>query len=120
MHDLPTLFSQNAPGVHDVEINVIDEKGDGGAYHQYLVRSGKKDAQLIRFQKGPVNEAGLNGLTQEALLAIVEHRLECFQQGDFASDYNAEALGFVRYALSALHRRTQDRMNRNVEGTSRR
>ena len=31
----------------------------------------------------PIKEFGINGITQEDLLRVVEHRLECFQEGDF-------------------------------------
>ena len=35
----------------------------------------------ITFQHGPIKEVGRNGLTNEALLAIVIDRLECAQAG---------------------------------------
>ena len=70
----------------------------------------------IIFQNGPIKEQGINGVTQEILLAIVEHRLACFQSGPFASAYNAEALNHVGQALAALKRRTEDRLARGVEG----
>ena len=112
------LTDQNAKGHEgEVVIAVIDEPGAGGANHQYVVSAGK-DAQLVRFQNGPVKEDGLNGLTHEALLAILIDRLECFQAGDYPSKYNELALVACREALFHLHSRTYDRDNRNVEGTS--
>lgn len=63
-------------------------------------------------------EVGPNGLTNEALLAIVEDRLEGFQQGRFACQLNAEALSHVRAALNLLRVRTEDRICRGVQGKS--
>ena len=99
----PVVTSQNAPGTNDVQIDVIDNKGDGGAYHRYRVVTGDV-TQFIQFQKGP-KENKLNGLTIEALLAICQHRLECFQAGNFACDVNALALRGINDALQALHAR---------------
>jgi hypothetical protein len=49
-------------------------------------------------------------------LAIDIDRLEAFQAGPFANVYNAEALVHCKAAMAALHRRTTDRIARNVEG----
>lgn len=57
-----------------------------------------------------------NGVTNEALLAIVIDRLEGFQRGPFACEENADALGSCRDAMLFLRSRTLDRMERGVEG----
>jgi len=110
-----------------LEINVLDEPGPGGASHHYCVYHPWDDyneelnasmAQHIHFQKGPILENGVNGVTQEALLAIVIDRLEGFQSGDYANDYNQQALEHCRSALDALKGRTEERIARGVEGTS--
>lgn len=122
-----------------LEINVLDEKGPGGAHHMYQITNlditknasyvacngaepsnydGPEDSQWIMFQNGPIKEVGVNGVTHEALLAIVIHRLECFQAGPFASAYNEQALQHCKLALLALKLRTRDRINRGVEGTT--
>lgn len=116
-----------------LRITVLDEPGSGGANHVYAI-SGMElqrntaalsspdplddDAATIIFQCGPINEHGVNGITQEVLLAIVADRLECFQAGPFASDYNAKALEHVKAAQESLLQRTRDRMARGVEGRS--
>ena len=71
----------------------------------------------IRFQDGPIPVVGTNGVTHEALTAVLIDRLEHFQAGPFACDQNAEALGHYRFALAALKRRTEARLARGVEGT---
>lgn len=71
----------------------------------------------IRFQNGGIAVAGINGISQEALLAIVEDRLSCFENGPFACEENALALEYVRKAMQVLHDRTLKRVSRGVEGT---
>lgn len=104
-------------------IRVMDEPGSGGANHYYLIshpapgREHESVGHDIFFQNGPIKEAGVNGISQEALLAIVQDRLESFQAGPFATPDNAEALTHVHMAIEILHRRTKERMARGVEGT---
>lgn len=100
-----------------IEIQVIDEPGAGGAHHVYDVCSGSEYV-TIKFQNGPINENGVNGLTQEALLAIVADRLRCFQSGPFSCRENALALTKVEEAQHWLQQRTLERMRRGVEGTT--
>lgn len=75
-----------------------------------------KPQLVIGFQNGPIAEAGVNGITHEALLAILIDRLECFQAGPYASSYNEQALIACRAAQEALLSRTRSRMARGVEG----
>jgi len=100
-------------------ILVLDEPGAGGANHQYRVL-GAPDSGVsvdIGFQNGPIAEAGVNGLTQEVLLAIVCDRLRSFQSGPFACRENALALTKIEEAQHWLQQRTLARMRRGVEGT---
>lgn len=71
----------------------------------------------IVFQEGPINEVGVNGLTHEVLLAILIDRLEGFQDGPYANDFNGNALHHLREAQEQLLDRTRERMARGVEGT---
>lgn len=104
-----------------IDINVMDEPVAGGACHEYvlLINSGKANADTVRlsFQNGPIKEAGVNGITQEALLAVVVDRLRGFQSGKFACRENALALTKIEEAMHWLHSRTQQRVARGVEGT---
>ncbi len=110
-------------GLNDaIEITVLDEPGPGNACHAYNIRGGDPVGFQfgcdIRFQKGPVKEAGFNGISNESLLAVVRDRLEGFQSGPFACDANATALDAVTEAMDVLHARTRERMERNVEGSN--
>lgn len=104
-------------------ISVLDEPGAGGACHKYSIRWANDRDQtephcFIGFQNGPIKEVGTNGVTQEALLAIVIDRLRSFQAGHYSSRENAVALTNCEQALMWLQKRTRDRVARGVEGTS--
>ena len=110
-----------------LSISVTDEAGQGGANHAYHI-DWKTDIAHdpttvavnsldIHFQEGPIKEFGVNGITQEALLAVVIDRLRSFQAGLFSCRENAIALTKIEEALMWLQRRTVARIKRGVEGT---
>ena len=113
---------------HQLEIMVMDEPGAGGANHQYRIQPlanamqgmppDRNNTIYIGFQNGPINEAGVNGVTQEVLLAVVIDRLRSFQSGQFSCRENAIALTHCEDALMWLQRRTRARIARGVEGTN--
>ena len=117
------------PANDTLTITVVDEPGSGGANHRYEItgfnsetnasESGidDRDRVSILFQNGPINEAGVNGVTHEALLAIVADRLRSFQRGPYACKANACALTHIEEAMHWLQQRTIERMRRGVEGT---
>ena len=106
-----------------ITITVMDEPGQGGAHHDYYVSWPSQqdnhpgDAMSVKFQNGPIKEFGVNGVTQEVLLAIIMDRLRSFQSGPFACRENAIALTHIEEAQMWLQRRTLERMKRGVEGT---
>ena len=107
-------------------IAAIDKPGNGGANHLYQIKESVSDPHvvgreiaLIGFQNGPRNEEdSVHGVIDTDLLEIVRDRLKSFQAGDFASEYNAQALLHVEEALMWLNRRVEDRIERNVLGTN--
>lgn len=108
------------PANDRIAINVVDEPGAGGANHEYdvVVDNGTTGFTVrISFQNGPIAENGVNGLTQEVLLAIVADRLRSFQAGKFSCRENALALTKIEEAQHWLQSRTRSRMQRGVEGT---
>lgn len=98
------------------KIEVVDEPGPGGANHHYFVNTPEFELAEILFQRGPVKEFGVNGVTHEQLLAIVADRLRSFQAGPYPSKDNAAALDHIEQAIARLHWRTKDRLARGVEG----
>lgn len=119
------LTSHKVNGLNEqLEILVLDEPGQGNACHKYGINmlsgpgSQGCSGPVISFQNGPIAEAGLNGVSNEALLAIVEDRLLGFQSGPYSCRENAVALTKLQEAMMWLQKRTRDRMARGVEGTS--
>lgn len=116
-----------------LEIEVVDELGAGGANHLYKITgfntaSNPSDPfttsygvpavhSTVLFQNGPIKEVGVNGITQEVLLAITIDRLRSFQRGQYNCRENAIALTHLEEALMWLQRRTVERIKRGVEGT---
>jgi len=104
-------------------VTVLDEPGCGGANHDYCIGGFETERPhtpygvRIPFQSGPIKEAGVNGITGEALLAIEIDRLRSFQAGPYACRENAMALTHCEEALMWLQRRTVARIKRGVEGT---
>jgi hypothetical protein len=112
------LTSHKVNGLNeDLAIEVHDEPGAGGACHQYIIRESTGVEHDIHFQNGPIAEAGVNGISNEALLAIVEDRLAGFQTGEFSNRETAIALTKIQEAQLWLQKRTRDRVARGVEGT---
>lgn len=102
---------------HYLQAAALDEPGPGGANHVYDIGCEEAGTLLrLNFQKGPLKEAGINGVTHEALLHVVADRLQSFQAGPFACNENALALQSVHSALHWLNARTADRVTRGVEG----
>lgn len=105
------------PANDQLTVGVLDGPGPGGANHQYIISQPSGPDTYISFQNGPINEVGVNGLTHEALLAILIDRMTAFQAGPYACPENADALAALIEAQGAMHSRTRARMARGVEGT---
>lgn len=122
-----------------IKIKVLDEPGPGGACHQYMYEYpytsklpqhmqesifGSSDGDdhvvlgaYVNFQKGPVKEAGINGISDEALLAVLIDRAQGFAKGPYKCRENDEALYHLNKALEWKQARTAKRIERGVEGT---
>lgn len=132
---IPRLITDHKlNGLNDaITVKVLDEPGPGGANHRYHVavqNDGATAAEsFLYFQNGPIGEAGINGNSNEAYLAVVIDRLRGFQylrhldgsfdltsRGKYACRENAVALTHLEDALMWLQKRTRDRLARGVEG----
>lgn len=123
-----TLTDHKLNGLNeDLHITVCDEPGQGGACHIYSIaigfnpgtdEGGSQEKCRIEFQNGPIKEFGVNGISQESLIAVLIDRLRCFQAGQYACRENAIALTKLEESLMWLQKRTRDRLARGVEGTN--
>jgi hypothetical protein len=116
-----------------IQIEVADAPGSGNASHRYDITgfdtASNPSAEssdgyksnfsrcILLFQNGPIGEVGTNGITHEALLAIVADRLRSFQSGPYACRENRIALTQIEEAMHWLSHRTSARLRRGVEGT---
>lgn len=117
-------------GMAELEILVMDEPGPGGANHCYQILGYDPESnpsapagadylqsEIILFQNGPIKEVGVNGISNEALAAILIDRMRGFQSGPYAGFQDRNALACFSDGLDWLQRRTRDRLERGVEGT---
>lgn len=99
-------------------IEVFEEN----AAHTYMIEIPTPSApgnlrMSVFFQNGPIKEFGNNGVTNEALLAILIDRTEQLN-AQFPCRENSIAITKMQEALMWFEKRTKDRQARNVEGTS--
>jgi hypothetical protein len=105
------------------EVYAVDDKGNGGANHEYHIKYGKFNngyisTHQIQFQNGARKETNsIHGILDTDLLEIVRDRIKGFQSGNFATEYNAKALENIELALMYMNRRVEDRIERNVLGS---
>jgi|SRR5581483_742662 len=124
MKEIRQLTDHKVNGLNEaISIFVVDQPGQGNANHEYLIIASLNELSdtsrtSIKFQNGPIQEAGVNGISNEALIAIVIDRLRGFQSGQYACRENALALTKLEEAQMWLQKRTRDRMARGVEGTN--
>ncbi|HEX8637575.1 MAG TPA: hypothetical protein VF692_05900 [Pyrinomonadaceae bacterium] len=110
-----------------VNVAAIDEKSSDNANHKYEISVWKNaetsdqndelvEVCQLNFQNGGLKEVGPNGITDQALIAVVLHRLRGFNSGQFASRDNSLAITHLEDALMRMERRSNDRARRGVEG----
>jgi hypothetical protein len=110
-----------------IEVTATDAPDTDGASHAYRIDVIEKaktadqddytvDSVDLKFQKGGLAEAGVNGLTDQALLVVVLDRLRGFQSGPFSCRDNAIAITKLEECLMWMAKRYVDRAARGVEG----
>lgn len=104
----------NGVEVHHFKGDLKDGRPHEG--HVYHVNHGETTSTL-NFQLGQVNENGVNGLTNEALLTVLIHRMGVLNTA-FPCVENVHVIGNLISALEQLNLRTKDRIERGVEGES--
>lgn len=72
---------------------------------------------VILMQNGVIPDVGLNGVTAEDLLKVVEEVFVCYQESKFACEENEQVLTHVRAAREAILSRLSRRAEQGTEGT---
>lgn len=83
--------------------------------HIYYITHEDNQLAELSFQLGAVLDNGVNGITNEALLALLIHRTKMLDI-KFPCEENVLAITHMQNALLALEARTHRRILRNVEG----
>lgn len=98
-------------------LTVHADDSETGRGHNYSVTPPNSEGVIaeVNFQNGTVLDMGVNGVTNEALLAIVIHRTEVLN-GKFPCTENEQAISAMKGALAAFESRTANRQSRGVEG----
>lgn len=103
-----------------LEVYAVDSPNVGGGccrYEIHCLGANLNPSTTLMFQNGSPEEVGINGITNEALLAVIIDRLKGFQSGPFSTRENSIAITKFEEGLMWLQKRTRDRLARGVEGT---
>jgi len=114
LHRLPGISHLNDA----IEVLACGAPGNGGAHFMYTLghKSPSGDAvACLKFQQGDP-AAEINGLSNEALLAVLLHRMAGFQSGPFKCRDNAIIITHLEDAMLRMNRRTIERHGRGVLG----
>lgn len=98
------------------------EPGPFGAPNSYLIRWYEQDesgAEVeLDFQAGAAGEAGVNGITCEALIVPMLDRLRAFQDGPLKCTENEMVIHHLEQALFFCVARSERRIQAGVKGTA--
>lgn len=111
----------------NIRVKTVDERNADGAHHKYLIEvftskltsdgvESVIETCAVNFQNGGLADVGPNGITEQALLAIVLDRLRGFQTGPYSSRENSIMITKLEEALMWSEKRANDRARRGVEG----
>lgn len=96
--------------------NLVQPRPTEIGHNRYDVHgAGDVFRQEIHFQNGSPAQ-GLNGISNEALMAVLIHRLTR-QNETYPSPYNVLAIQLLQGAISALHSRVKDRTDFGIYDT---
>ena len=105
-----SIVTHKCVGLNEsLALNAVGQVTSGGANDCYEIHFGDQRVQL-KFQNGSPNLVGVNGISNECLLAIVADRLEGFQAGAYQCRENALALTKIQEALHWLQHRERSKV----------
>lgn len=110
-----------------IVVETADLRGEDNAHHKYTIdvirfgQTGDTPDELVErctlnFQNGGLAEVGPNGITEQALLAVVLDRLRSFNDGPYRCRENSMMITKIEEALMWSGKRAADRAMRGVEG----
>jgi hypothetical protein len=96
-------------------LNTESDEHSPGHFYTIMDESTNRFLAVLEFQNGPIAANGVNGITNESLLAILIHRTKILNE-KFQCSENDRAIQHMEEALANLEVRTARRIVRNVEG----
>jgi hypothetical protein len=109
-----------------IVVKTADLRALDNAHHKYVIEVlGGDPADETRpviarceisFQDGGLKEVGPNGITDQALIAVVLDRIRSFNEGPYRCRENSMMITKLEEALMWGRKRADDRSARGVEG----
>lgn len=110
-----------------IKVETADLRASDSAHHAYKISvevkaqtSNETDQTVhevvLQFQNGGLKEVGANGITDQALIAVVLDRMRSFNEGQFRCRENSMIITKLEEAMLWMEKRSNDRARRNVEG----
>ena len=108
-----------------IDVYAVDKRNGDGANHTYRIDvrafENPKNAEpsvtvMLPFQDGGLKDVGANGITEQALLAVVLDRLRGFNDGPYRCPENSMMITKIEEALMWGEKRANDRARRGLEG----
>ena len=112
----PKDYTMTRIYTHDYGLtcNAISKTADGADVEGHLYQFPEAGASLS-FQNGTIPDVGINGVTNETVLAALIHRTKGLN-AKFPSRQNSIAITKMEEALMWFENRTAERKARGVEG----
>ncbi len=113
-----------------IEVKTADLRANDNAHHKYTIevlpnwtnspdeKNGGSPVEVcqLNFQNGGLKEVGPNGITDQALIAVVLDRLRSFNDGPYRCRENSVIITKLEEAMMWMEKRGNDRARRGVEG----
>lgn len=109
-----------------IEVVTADLRQSDNAHHAYKINvyhdyttgmdAVPVEEVVLNFQNGGLKEVGANGITDQALIAIVLDRVRSFNDGKFRCRENSMVVTKLEEAMMWMEKRSNDRAHRGVEG----
>lgn len=105
----------------NIVVKTADFRAVDNAHHKYTVECKDADGATvecceINFQNGGLKDVGPNGITEQALMAIILDRYRSFNAGPYSCRENAMVITKLEEVLMWSEKRANDRAKRGVEG----
>jgi hypothetical protein len=119
---MPQMDAHCTAGIDDLTDSLViqhdaPDEANGGGTHYYVAMLDGVEVARIQFQHGPRGaDDSTPGVTLLAMLTILIHHTESFQNGPFKSRLNALTITHMEEARNRIMERIIDRRRRNVLG----